>query len=163
MKSVIILGGMVAHISSPMSALQRHVRYTLACVDELMESEQRLLSPCSLRCDARTTFCHVKACNNSPMHSYDISKHACQCDTAWSLMQSRSLDRHVLQASTYVAAKRIQISIATNTAPWRENVASSSPLLTRPRQKWQATHHTQTGLSLFVINPRNWFRLLPFF
>ena len=62
-KSVIILGGMVAHISSPMSALQRHVSYTLTCVDELMESEQRLLSPCFLRCDARTIFCHVMVCN----------------------------------------------------------------------------------------------------
>ena len=66
------------------------------------------------------------------MQNYDISRQVCQCDTAWCIMQSFSLDRRVLQPPTYVTAKQIQISIATNTGPWRKNLPSSRPLLTRP-------------------------------
>ena len=135
-----------------------------------MKSGRRPLSPFLLQFDAmsfqvalshHTILCHVMACNASPMQSYDISRQACQCDTAWCIMQSFSLDPRVLSPSTCVMAKQIHVHIATDAAPRRQNLARSRLLLTRPRQKWQAIHHTETGLSLHITNPRDWLRLLP--
>ena len=135
-----------------------------------MKSGRRPLSPSSLQFAAmsfqvalshHTILCHGMACNASPMQSYDISRQACQCDTAWCIMQSFSLDPHVLSPSTCVMAKQIHVHIATDAAPRRQNVASSGPLLTRPRQKWQATHDTQTGSPVYDTNPRDWLGLLP--
>ena len=124
------------------------------------------MSPFPLQFDAmsfqvalshHTILCHVMVCNASPMHSYDISKHACQCDTAWCVMQRRSLDRHVLQPSTNITAKHLQKSSATNIAPWRKNLASSHTL----RHGKQRT--TLRLPTVRFTNPRNWFRLLPSF
>ena len=106
-KSVIILGGMVAHISSPISALQKRVSYTLATVGNcevgkatVVSLRLAVLMPCHVKSSCHTTPSSVMSWCATPMQSYDISWHACQCDTAWCAMHSRSLDRHVRQPST---------------------------------------------------------------
>ena len=158
------------HVTSDVGTAKAHKLHTLTIVGNCDISKANVVSllptvrPCNFKSSCHTTppfgmsrraTTHRCKLTTSQGKYVNVTPHGASCKVFHLIVVC-------FNHPTYVTAKQIQISIAMNTGPWRKNLPSLRPLLTRPRQKWQATHHTHTGHTMRVTHPRNWFRLLPF-